>query len=91
MDWVNVFTSIAWVAELLFFLNLIVREIGIPDNLIVSDKNSWHNKGAIIQSPAPGGGGAGVFVADKLFISTWRGGPLKMSNFKTCLYEQFLK
>ena len=32
------------------------------------------------------GGGAGVFVAGKLFISTGLGGALKISHFVTCLY-----
>ena len=44
------------------------------------------NQGATIQSP--GEGGAGVFVADKLFISTLLGGALKMSNFK--FYYMFI-
>ena len=37
--------------------------------------------GGTIQSP----GGGGVFVADKLFISTRLGGALKLLNFITCL------
>ena len=39
-------------------------------------------KGATIRFP----GGAGVFVAGKLFISTGLGGALKISHFVTCLY-----
>ena len=38
-----------------------------------------------------GGGGAGVFVADKLFISTGLGGALKISNLSHVYIEQFLK
>ena len=38
-----------------------------------------------------GGGGAGIFVADKLFISTPFGGALKISNFITCLYRTALE
>ena len=34
-----------------------------------------------------GGGGAGVFVAGKLFISTRLGGALKISNFIISLYR----
>ena len=34
-----------------------------------------------------GGGGVGVFVADKLFISTGFGGALKISHYITCLYR----
>ena len=37
------------------------------------------------------GGGAGVFVAEKLFISTRLGGALKISNCITCLYRTVLK
>ena len=33
------------------------------------------------------GGGAGVFVAGKLFLSTGLGGALKISHFITCLYS----
>ena len=44
-------------------------------------------KGATIQSP----GGTGVFVPDKLFISTPLGGALKISNFITCLYRTALE
>ena len=47
-------------------------------------------KGATIQSPG-GEGGAGIFVADKLFISTRLDGALKISNFNTCFYKTFLK
>ena len=36
------------------------------------------------------GGGGGVFVADKLFISTKLGGALKISNFIICLYRTVL-
>ena len=47
-------------------------------------------KGATIQSP--GGGGAGVFVADKLLISTTRlGGALKISNCITFLHRTVVK
>ena len=38
-----------------------------------------------------GGGGAGVFVAGKLFISTGLGGTLKISHFITCLYRTVLE
>ena len=45
-----------------------------------------------IQSPGGGGGGGGrSFVADKLFISTRRGGALKILNFITCLYKTVLE
>ena len=37
------------------------------------------------------GGGAGVFVAGKLFISTGLGGALKISHFVTCLYVTVLE
>ena len=37
-----------------------------------------------------GGGRGGVFVADKLFISTKLGGALKISNFIYVYIEQFL-
>ena len=37
------------------------------------------------------GGGAGVFVADKLFISTRLGSSLKILNCITCLYRTVLK
>ena len=37
------------------------------------------------------GGGAGVFVAGKLFISTGLGGVLKISHFVTCLYGTVLE
>ena len=37
------------------------------------------------------GGGAGVFVAGKLFISTGLGGALKISHFVTCLYGTVLE
>ena len=37
------------------------------------------------------GGGAGVFVAGKLFISTGLGGALKISHFITCLYRTVLE
>ena len=37
-----------------------------------------------------GGGGARVFVPDKLFISTRRDGALKISNCTTFLYRTFL-
>ena len=43
-------------------------------------------KGATIRFP---GGGAGVFVAGELFISTGLGGALKISHF--VYMEQFLK
>ena len=43
-------------------------------------------KGATIQSP-----GGGVFVPDKLFISTRFSGMLKISNFTTCLYRTVIK
>ena len=44
-----------------------------------------------IQYPG-GGGGVGVFVAGKLFISTGLGGAQKISHFITCLYiEEFWK
>ena len=46
-------------------------------------------KGGTIQYP--GGGGAGVFVAGKLFISTGLGGALKISHFITCLYRTVLE
>ena len=39
----------------------------------------------------PRGGGAGVFVAGKLFISTGLGGALKISHFVTCLYGTVLE
>ena len=39
----------------------------------------------------PGGGGAGVSVAGKLFISTGLGGTLKISHFITCLYRTILE
>ena len=38
-----------------------------------------------------GGGTAGVFVADKLFISTTLSGALKILNFITCLYRTVLE
>ena len=44
-------------------------------------------KGATMRYP--GGGGAGVFVAGKLFILPELGGALRISHFITCL--QFLK
>ena len=37
------------------------------------------------------GGGDGVFVANKLFISTWLGGALKISHFITCFYRTVLE
>ena len=37
------------------------------------------------------GGGAGVFVAGKLFISIGLGGALKISHFITCLYRTGLE
>ena len=46
-------------------------------------------KGGTIQYP--GGGVAGVFVADKLFISTGLSGALKISHFITCLYRTVLE
>ena len=53
----------------------------------------WNaTEGAIIRFPG-GGGGAGVFVAGKLFISTGLGSALKISHFVTLhvYMEQFLK
>ena len=50
----------------------------------------YTSKGAIIRFPG-GGGGAGVFVAGKLFISTGLGGALKISHFVTCLYGTVLE
>ena len=38
-----------------------------------------------------GGGGAGVFVAGKLFISVGLGGALKISYSITCLYRTVLE
>ena len=38
-----------------------------------------------------GGGGAGVFVAGKLFISTGLVGALKISHFVACLYGTVLE
>ena len=38
-----------------------------------------------------GGGGAGVFVTGKLFISTGLGGALKISHFVTSLYGTVLE
>ena len=46
-------------------------------------------KGATMRYP--GGGGAGVFVAGKLFISTGLDGALKISHFITCLYRKVLE
>ena len=37
------------------------------------------------------GGGAEVFVAGKLFISTGLGGALKISHFVTCIYGTVLE
>ena len=37
------------------------------------------------------GGGAGVFVANKIFISTRPGGALKILNFIACLYSTVLE
>ena len=45
-------------------------------------------KGATIQYT---GGGAGVFVAWKLFISTGLDGALKISHFITCLYRTVIE
>ena len=39
----------------------------------------------------PEGGGPGVFVAGKLFISTGLGSALKSSPFITCLYKTVLE
>ena len=47
-------------------------------------------KGTTIQYPI-GGGGAGVFVAGKLFISIRLGGALKISHFITYLYRTVLE
>ena len=50
--------------------------------------------GELIRGPTfdiLGGGGAGVFVAGKLFISTGLGGALKISHFVTCLYRTVLE
>ena len=44
-------------------------------------------QGATIQSSG-GGGGAGVFVSDKLFISTWLGGALNFLNFTIHAYVE---
>ena len=41
--------------------------------------------------PLDSQGGAGVFVAGKLFISTGLGGALKISRFVTCLYGTVLE
>ena len=38
-----------------------------------------------------GGRRAGVFVADKLFISTGLGSALKISHFVTCLYRTVIE
>ena len=38
-----------------------------------------------------GGGGAGVFVAGKLFISIGLGRALKITHFITCLYRAGLE
>ena len=38
-----------------------------------------------IQSFRGGGVGAGLFISDKLFISTWLGGALNFLNLTTCL------
>ena len=38
-----------------------------------------------------GGGVVGVFLSDKLFISTWLGGALNFLNFTTAYVKQFLK
>ena len=46
------------------------------------------HKGATIRFP---GGGAGVFVAGKFFISTGLGGALTISYFVTCLYGTVLE
>ena len=51
---------------------------------------STDSKGTTIRFPG-GGGGAGVFVAGKLFISTGLGGALKISHFVTCLYGTVLE
>ena len=50
---------------------------------------TWHQQAYHIDDKGPPfdiQGGAGVFVAGKLFISTWLGGALKISHFITCLY-----
>ena len=51
-------------------------------------KELKNNKGATIQYL---GGGGGVFVAEKIFISTRLGGALKISNFITLLYKTVLE
>ena len=58
-----------------------------PDATLILSTFPHSHKGANIQSSR----GAGVFDADKLFISTRFGGPLKMSNFITCLYRTVLE
>ena len=57
-------------------------------HVIVSVVRFQKSLGPTIQSP--GGGGGGVFVADKLFISTKLGGTLKISNFNICSYRTVL-
>ena len=47
-------------------------------------------RGATIRYPGRGKGGAGVFVAGKLFISTGLGGALKISHFINVYIEQLL-
>ena len=53
------------------------------------DVSGWRNWKSLRGPPFDirGGGGAGVFVAGKLFISTGFGGALKISHFITCLYR----
>ena len=54
---------------------------------------NWSRKNASLRGPTFNlqGRGAGIFVADKLVISTRVGGALKISNFSTCLYRTVLE
>ena len=67
-------------SSLFIFAKVHTRDIGLPD--------IWLVRGPPLDSQ---GGGAGVFVAGKLFISTGLGGALKISHFVTCLYGTVLE
>ena len=68
-------------------------------NVCMNDEfNLLHHVGVVVKKVRAAaaafnlwGRGAGVFVSDKSFISTWLGGALNFLNFTTANVEQFLK
>ena len=63
----------------------------LPPPTAVMNRMSFPSRFSEPPLDSQGGGGAGVFVAGKLFISTGFGGALKISHFVTCLYVTVLE